>query len=309
MEPATRPDSPPSRDLIDWKKEGCILRRDPSSPITRYNIAMNWILRENELRSAGELKKVHGRFLGAYHAYPNAGYEEGPAVIGLCWSDDLRQWQIDPPCLRPEDGADWENGGLYKPCLVENRGTYYLFYNAKTKTPARAGRRWREQTGVATSTDLKNWKRYEGNPIIANGPREAATNASPAIPASSSTASWVFFYYSLDANGKARDLLALGHDPFHAVEGQRDPDRRRSRRDRWIPLTPTSPPYLPRRRALPLLLRRLRQVAERSARHLRGALAALVGASRDSIARYDESRPGHRADSLPHLHPPRHSAR
>ena len=87
-----------SGDLLDWKKEGCILHRDPSSPVTRYNIAMNWIVRQNDLRSAGELKKVRGRFLGAYHAYPNVGLEEGPAVIGLCWSDDLRHWQIDAPC-------------------------------------------------------------------------------------------------------------------------------------------------------------------------------------------------------------------
>src|SRR5438270_5501334 len=25
-----------SSDLVSWKREGCILRRDPSSPITRY---------------------------------------------------------------------------------------------------------------------------------------------------------------------------------------------------------------------------------------------------------------------------------
>ena len=73
-------------------------------------------------------------------------------------------WEIDPPCLTAEDGADWERGGLYKPCLVEERGTFYLFYNAKT-----ADKHWREQTGVATSTDLKTWQRYAGNPIIPNG--------------------------------------------------------------------------------------------------------------------------------------------
>ena len=121
-----------SDNLTDWKKLGCILHRDPSSAVTRYNIAMNWIVRRNQMRSAGDLQKVRGRFLGAYHAYPNAGLEEGPAVIGLCWSADLTHWQIDPPCLHPEGGAAWEQGGLYKPCLVEHHGTFYLFYNAKT---------------------------------------------------------------------------------------------------------------------------------------------------------------------------------
>lgn len=201
-----------STDLTSWRKQGCILRRDPASAVTRYNIAMNWILRENALRSAGELKKVRGRYLGVYHAYPSAGYEQGPAVIGLCWSDDLMHWQVESPCLGAEDGAEWEAGGLYKPCLVEEQGTYYLFYNAKT----RAGRGWREQTGVATSMDLKNWRRHPGNPILANGGTgswDERFASDPCVLLDGGR--WVMYYYGLDRNGKARDLLALGHDPFH----------------------------------------------------------------------------------------------
>ncbi len=200
-----------SRDLVEWEKLGAILRRDPNSPVTRYNVAMNWILRENGLRSEGRLRKMRGRFLGVYHAYPNAGYESGPAVIGLCWSSDLRNWEVDPPCLTPADGAEWERGGLYKPCLVEDRGTYYLFYNAKNDRP----RGWREQTGVAVSTDLKTWKRHEANPILRNGgagsPDEIFAS-DPCVLLDGST--WVMFYYGLDAKGKARDLLATGTSPF-----------------------------------------------------------------------------------------------
>jgi predicted GH43/DUF377 family glycosyl hydrolase len=200
-----------SRDLVEWQKLGAILRRDPNSPITRYNVAMNWILRENALRSEGRLRKVRGRFLGVYHAYPNAGYESGPAVIGLCWSTDLRNWEVEPPCLTPAEGAEWERGGLYKPCLVEDHGTYYLFYNAKNDRP----RGWREQTGVAISTDLKNWKRHEGNPILRNGgagsPDEMFAS-DPCVVIDNST--WVMFYYGLDAKGKARDLLATATSPF-----------------------------------------------------------------------------------------------
>jgi predicted GH43/DUF377 family glycosyl hydrolase len=206
-----------SSDLVTWKKVGCILRRDPASEVTRYNIAMNWIVRQNELRSPGELKKVRGRFLVVYHAYPNAGYEAGPAVIGLCWSSDLMHWEVDPPILRPDDGAEWESGGLYKPCLLEHQGAYYLFYNAKTKNrPREQGGGWQEQIGVATSTDLKTWRRYAQNPIIANGPAgswDERFASDPCVMLDGKR--WVFFYYSLDKKGKARDLLALGKDPFH----------------------------------------------------------------------------------------------
>ncbi|MBS1854486.1 MAG: family 43 glycosylhydrolase [Acidobacteria bacterium] len=209
-----------SADLTAWKKEGCILRRDPASPITRYNIAMNWILRRNELRSPGELKPVGGRFLGVYHAYPNAGYEQGPAVIGLCRSRDLMHWEIDEPCLHPDENAPWEAGGLYKPCLVEDGGTYYLFYNAKTRTrPRSEGGGWIEQTGVATSTDLKTWRRHPGNPIIpAGGPGSWDERFASDPCVLKDGRRWVFFYYSLDRKGKARDLLALGDGPFTPVK-------------------------------------------------------------------------------------------
>jgi hypothetical protein len=57
---------------------------------------------------------------------------------------------------------------IYRPDLMLDHGTYYLYYNAKTDTlPASEGGGWREQTGVATSTDLKSWARYQRNPILA----------------------------------------------------------------------------------------------------------------------------------------------
>lgn len=200
-----------SANLVDWHKEGCILKRDPASPITRYNIAMNWIVRQNQLQSPGELRKVRGRFLGVFHAYPNAGLEEGPAVIGLCRSSDLLRWELGDICLKPEDGTDWEKGGLYKPCLLEHEGTYYLFYNAKT-----AGRGWREQTGVATSKDLKTWTRYAGNPILPTGGPDSWDERFASDPCVLLHGKeWAMYYYGFDRKGKARDFLAVGSDPFH----------------------------------------------------------------------------------------------
>jgi predicted GH43/DUF377 family glycosyl hydrolase len=198
-----------SADLRQWRREALILPRDPSSEITRYNAALTWILRENDVFSEGRLKKVRGRYLGVYHAYPRPGYEEGPAVIGLCWSADLRRWEIEPPCLRAADGADWERGGLYKACLVEDSGRYYLLYNAKTDAP----RRWKEQTGVAVSTDLKNWTRFAGNPILRNGgPGSPDENFASDPCVLRYRGGWAIFYYGLDARGVARDLLALSPD-------------------------------------------------------------------------------------------------
>jgi predicted GH43/DUF377 family glycosyl hydrolase len=200
-----------SHDLVNWTRAGLILRRDPSNPTFRYNIAMMCILRENQLWSAGRLRKVNGRYLGAWHAYPNAGMEAGPAVIGLCWSDDLLHWELEAPCLFPQDGEAWERGGLYKPYLVKEGEAYYLFYNAKTdQTP------WLEQTGVATSRDLKTWTRHKGNPLLTVGAKGSVDDRFASDPAVFRQGeAWALYYYGLSTDHTARELLALGRDPFH----------------------------------------------------------------------------------------------
>jgi predicted GH43/DUF377 family glycosyl hydrolase len=200
-----------SDDLVDWRRVAPILRRDAKNPVTRHNIAMTSIVRENELWSPGRLQKVGGRYLGAWHAYPHEGLEQGPAVIGLAWSDDLLHWEVGPPCLRSEDGAGWERGGLYKPYLVSADGGYYLFYNAKNRqTP------WLEQTGVAMSRDLARWTRHPGNPLIRVGPKGAPDDRFASDPAVyRHNGQWALFYYGFSSDGHARELLALGPDPFH----------------------------------------------------------------------------------------------
>lgn len=200
-----------SRDLRNWRKEGVILPRDRKSKIVRYNAAITWILRENDVFGPGKLKKVNGRYLGAYFATPYSGYESGAGVIGLCWSRDLRRWEIEPPCLLPQDGAGWEKAGLYKACIVEDRGLYHIFYNAKNRT-----KDWREQTGVATSRDLKKWVRNPANPILQNGPTGSYDERFASDPCVLKfRKEWAIFYYGLDRKGVARDLLALSQDMVH----------------------------------------------------------------------------------------------
>jgi predicted GH43/DUF377 family glycosyl hydrolase len=206
-----------SSDLLHWERLGCVAPRDPNSRYTRYNLALSCLVRENGLTSQGKLKKVHGRYLGAWNAYPNAGYEEGAAVIGLAWSDNLLHWELTDPILFPADGAPWEHGGLYRPNLMEENGVFYLFYNAKTdRLPKSEGGGWREQSGVATSRDLKHWTRYAGNPILCNGgpeSKDARFASNPFVVRHKDQ--WGMYYFGFDAHGKARELLALGTDPYH----------------------------------------------------------------------------------------------
>lgn len=196
-----------SSDLIHWSNRRLIMARDPNDTVTRFNVNMATILRENELYSSGRLENVNGRYLGAWHAYPNAGYEVGRAAIGLAWSDDLVHWERTPPILFPEDGTTWEEGGLYKPYLVRDGDTFYLFYNAKTK-----GNPWLEQTGVAMSKDLKTWTRYPGNPIVRNGPKGAPDDWFASDPVVyRHKGEWVLFYFGrTHEGGRCCELMARG---------------------------------------------------------------------------------------------------
>lgn len=202
-----------STNLITWTKEGLLIDRGPQGSTTEFNVAMSWIVRDNELFGDGKVKKIDDRFLGTYHAYPQAGYESGPAAIGLCWSADLRQWRVKEPCLHASDAdaGDWERGGLYKSCLVEHDGTFYMFYNAKTTAAP-----WIEQTGVATSTDLKTWNRHPGNPVIPVGPKGSFDDtfcSDPCVLRCGET--WVMFFYTLSSDGHARDSVAFSDDLLH----------------------------------------------------------------------------------------------
>ena len=224
-----------SQDLVHWERVALVGPRDPNSQYTKYNLALSSILRDKNLHGFGEALKANGKYLAAWHAYPAAGYEEGAAVIGLASSADLLHWTLTDPILKPDDddAAAWERGGLYRPDLLLDRGTCYLYYNAKNQTTGD----WHEQTGVAFSKDLQKWTRSPLNPILKNGPRGTDTlpasdpqrNQTPAVPDSrdSHFASnpyvvkngryFAMFYYGLEYRRPSRacDLLALGHDPLH----------------------------------------------------------------------------------------------
>ncbi len=227
-----------SDDLLHWTREALVGPRDPASSYTKYNLAISSILRDKNLHGTGEALKVDGQYLAAWNAYPSAGYEEGAAVIGLARSHDLLHWTLTDPILRPEDGAPWEHGGLYRPDLLLDRGIYYLYYNAKTDPlPKSEGGGWHEQTGVATSTDLTHWTRSPLNPVLRNGPRGSATypvtnplhDQAPPAPDSRDSRfasnpfvvmnghQYAVFYFGFgyERPGRACEMLALGTDALH----------------------------------------------------------------------------------------------
>lgn len=199
-----------SEDLLNWEHLAIILRRNEGTNWDSKNVAGTWILKENRIDAPPTLKKWDNKYWLVYHAYPEFGYEEGSAKIGLAWTEDenLLEWhRLEDPILVPENGDDWEKGGLYKECLVEYEDTFYLFYNAKNTNTGR----WIEQTGVATSTNLKDWKRYEKNPVLKVSPNrwDAGFVSDPCVLQDGDQ--WVMYFFGYNYK-KAQEGIALSKD-------------------------------------------------------------------------------------------------
>ena len=202
-----------SDDLLHWQFEHMMLSRETSSRWDATNLCGTWLLKESDtLRDTPRLKKWQGRYWMAYHAYPSIGYEEGPAEIGIAWcaDEDLRHWtRLENPVLSWRDGEPWEHGGLYKACLLDIGGVFYMFYNAKTD-----GEPWIEQTGFCTSADLVHWQRSGLNPILPVSPGQWDSRFASDPYIVRDGAQWLMFYYGYDGV-HAQDGLAISDDLLH----------------------------------------------------------------------------------------------
>ena len=198
------------RGEFGWSEPELVFPRDPEAAHRRHNAALTAILRDHQLLGDGELVTIDGWYYGTYHAYPDAGYEEGSAVIGIARSRDLVTWEEHGELLRPEDGGSWERGGLYKSYLLRHEGQFWLFYNAKDRTTGR----WIEQTGAAVSDDLVRWRRVSGSPLLPVGGQGAPDSRFASDPCilRAPDGTWIMYYFGLGSDGHARELAATSDD-------------------------------------------------------------------------------------------------
>ena len=108
------------------------------------------------------------------------GYEavREPLNIGLAWTkDDItlpHEWQsLEKPLLsiNDKDAQWWEKLTQYKSTIYDDPNNtlgkrFVMFYNAGGINPANELKA--ERIGIALSNDLKEWTRYDGNPVFAN---------------------------------------------------------------------------------------------------------------------------------------------
>jgi hypothetical protein len=167
-----------------------------------------YLYESNDIQGSRRLKTCQGKYWTLYGAYPQPrGYEIGPGYEGVASCDDGLAWQRakDTPILSVYDSGRgfWEKDCIYQPWLVEHNGTYYNFYNAANGDV--------EQIGIATSTNLLDWTRYSGNPVVHNNnsSHDSRKAADPKVFRDGDH--WTMFYFGYDGS-RADVVVAFSTD-------------------------------------------------------------------------------------------------
>ena len=201
-----------SEDLVHWKPKGLAMGYGPEGEFDHGGCVVGAYLYESyDLKAPRVLKKHQGKYWTLYGAYPRqGGYELRPGYEGVASSEDGLTWKRAKPeyilSVHEPDRGEWEKDCIYQPWLVEHEGRYYNFYNA-----ANGGV---EQMGLATSTDLLNWTRYTGNPVLRNRPGGYDERFCSDGKVFRDGDHWVMFYFGVGRGG-AHIMAAFSRDLLH----------------------------------------------------------------------------------------------
>jgi hypothetical protein len=218
-----------SDDLVHWKNMRLAMGFGKEGDFDHGGVVLGAYLYDSyDLRAPRVLKKRGGTYWSLYGAYPRqGGYELRPGYEGVAKSADGLTWAraIDRPILSiyQEDVRTWEKDCIYQPWLVEHEGSYYNFYNA-ANGPV-------EQSGLARSANLLDWKRHQANPVIPIGPKGSFNEVFSSDPKVYRDGDhWVMFFFGV-GRGHAhimaafsRDLLRWTVDPVPLYRAGGHPD-------------------------------------------------------------------------------------
>ena len=96
---------------------------------------------------------------GSWQTDPNEDF------FGHAISNDLVNWVNEPHVLNVGPFGSWDSKNVWAPYIIQYDGIYYMFYtgvNYSSQNPSLNA----QKIGVATSTDLYNWVKYSGNPVV-----------------------------------------------------------------------------------------------------------------------------------------------
>ena len=210
-----------SADLLHWKPLGTILPRGASNAWDCANAGGGVALFDTQWGGSNTLQTYDGRYWLSYLGGPNPGYEKLPISIGIASTDDpskLNPWRKLPsPVLRHDDkdARPFESDVLYKSYIFRDAkktlgAPFVMFYNAR---PPKGN----ECIGTAVSQDMKTWRRFGDEPVIANarpaGLKYGVISGDPQVVRMNDL--WVMFYFGAFWKSGAFDTFAASRDLVH----------------------------------------------------------------------------------------------
>lgn len=168
-----------SDDLLKWNTRGRILSfRNKSWDCNQrggFPALIDWTW-----GGSYEMEKYKGLHWMTYIGGKGTGYEavRAPLNIGLAWTKDniakAHEWSSSKrPLLsiNDKDAQWWEKLTQYKSTIYNDPSKtlgkrFVMFYNAGGINPKNDMKA--ERIGIALSDNMKNWKRYNGNPVFYN---------------------------------------------------------------------------------------------------------------------------------------------
>jgi len=84
-------------------------------------------------------------------------YPGNEVYFGHAGTRDFFEWEVYDPVMLVRPGT-WEGAHVWAPCILRHGGRYVMAYTG-------VNRHISQDIGLAFSTDLFEWKRWDGNPI------------------------------------------------------------------------------------------------------------------------------------------------
>lgn len=216
-----------STDLLHWKTLGTLLSRsNDSTKWDAYQRAGYAVLQEYHWGGSYGLQKYKGNYWMTYIGGNTKGYEAGALSIGIAKTKNnittAHAWQTsNAPALTAtdKDVRWWEDKKLFKSTVIwdKEKTTGYpfvMYYNANGDTSHNRDKktRWFERIGMAVSTDMTHWKRFQIDPVMHH---KIGITGDAVIQKIKDV--WVMFYFGAFWEGRkdAFNRFACSYDLVH----------------------------------------------------------------------------------------------
>lgn len=95
-----------------------------------------------------------------------SGAVDNVSGIFTSTSFDGVAWSVrSAPVLTPGANGTWDSSAVYSPDVIWNGSMYLMYYTGTGNGPDLF-----RQVGLATSSDMVHWQKYQDNPVIGHGP-------------------------------------------------------------------------------------------------------------------------------------------